>query len=132
MSEHPKIRSALVGTATVLAFLAWMLIQMHECDLKSLWIEMPLLLCFIMFFPAWVRHANGFGWFILRSLLIVVFAFVLVMGYLSWLHSDCFPRWLLFPKPRIHHRAPNPVLGHESSGAVTDPPARAIHQRFSG
>ena len=110
MSDHPKIRSAVVGIATVLLFLFWMMTMMHCCDLMSLWIEIPMGLCYLLILPNVIRQASSLGRVILRAVIVVILAFGLVLGYLSWLHSDYFPRWLLFPRPRIHHRAPNTSL----------------------
>ena len=84
-----------------------MMLWMHGCDMGSLWIEVPMLLCCLTVLPAWARRANSFSRLILRSIAIVGFAIALVTAYLSWLHSDYFPRWLLFPKPRTYHRPPN-------------------------
>jgi hypothetical protein len=107
MDSHRKTRSVLGGVVIAVGFLTWMLSQMHGCDLKSLWIEFPMLLGFLVVVPAWARGAGTLRRLILRSVGAVILVMGLEMGYLSWLHSDYFPRWLLFPKPRIHHRAPN-------------------------
>jgi hypothetical protein len=104
MSDHPKMRSAVVGVATALVFLAWLLSQMHGCDLSSWWLEFPMLLCFITILPSWARRAPGLGHLVLRSVVIVALVIGLEMAYLSWLHSGYFPRWLLLPRGHRAHQ----------------------------
>src|SRR5688572_19729324 len=107
MDDHHKTRSILGGVVVAVGFLASMLSLMHLCDLQSLWIEIPMLLCFVILVPAWVRGASTPRLLIMRFVGAVLFIVALEIGYLSWLHSNYFPSLLLFPKPRIHHRMPN-------------------------
>jgi hypothetical protein len=106
MDNNRKLSSVGAGVVMVVAFLSWMLSQMHGCDSKSLLIEFLMLLSFMIAVPAWVRKASALRSVILRCVAAIVLVIGLEMGYLTWLHSDYFPKWLLFPKPRIHHRAP--------------------------
>jgi hypothetical protein len=107
MDNQPKTQPVRGTFMMAIGFLVWMFTQIHGCDLKSLWIEIPMLLCLVIIVPGWTQGASARSSNILRSIGAVVIMIGLAMSYLSWLHSDCFPKWLLFPKPRIHHRVPN-------------------------
>jgi hypothetical protein len=106
MSDHPKVRSAVNAVTMTLVFIVSLFVWMHGCDLSSLWIEVPLLVCLLLILPGWARRATSIGSLVPRSALTVIVALGLIMGYLSLLHSDHFPRWLLFPKSRMHRRVP--------------------------
>ena len=61
MSDHPKLRSAILTTATVLVFIVCLFVWMHGCDLGSLWIEVPMLVCLLTMLPAWARRTSSLG-----------------------------------------------------------------------
>ena len=129
MDTRPKLRSFIGGVPMVVGFLVWIASQSHGCGLKSLWLELPMLLCFLIVIPAWATRPSGlFGPFILRNVGAVVLVIGLQAGYLSWLHSDYFPRWLLFPRPRINDRTPN----HSAAGKAAIGGPLAIRHYYSG
>jgi hypothetical protein len=104
MSDHPKLRSILIGITTVVVFLFSLMPMLHLCDKNSIWLQFPLMLFCLLFFPAWLQRAVRLRQVVMRSLMSIVAVIALQMGYLTWLHSDFFPGWLLFPKPRLHIR----------------------------
>ena len=110
MKDIPKNQSRLGVVVMVFGFLTWILCQNHGCRLMSLWIEIPMLLSFLAVVPAWVSCASGFRRAVVRSFGAILIIVGVQSSYLTLLHSDYFPKWLLFPKARIQHRAPNHAL----------------------
>jgi hypothetical protein len=113
----------------VFMLLVWLLSGMHGCDLHSLWIELPMLFCFLVVLPFWTRRGTTLGQMVLRSVAIVVFAVLLEWGYLSLLHSGHFPRWLLLPRPRIEGGIPErePAATPRTAASPTLPAANATN-----
>jgi hypothetical protein len=122
MDSQPKTQPVRGTFMMAMGFLVWMFTQIHGCDLKSLWIEIPMLLCLVIIVPGWTQGAGTRSSNFLRSIGAIVVMIGLAMSYLSWLHSDCFPKWLLFPKPRIHHRVPNNSLQPTPVGRLSSVP----------
>lgn len=69
----------------------------HLCDLRSIAVEVPLLVGVVLACYLWTACAKTSGQAWLRTGLALVLALAIEVAYLTWLHSDFFPRVLLSP-----------------------------------
>jgi hypothetical protein len=72
----------------------------HLCHLQSITVEIPLLVGVALACYLWTANAKTSGAAWRRMGLAFLLAIVIEMVYLSWLHSDLFPRALLSPQAR--------------------------------
>jgi hypothetical protein len=70
----------------------------HLCHLQSIVIEVPLLVVVVWACYHWTACAKTSGQAWVRTGLALALALAIEMTYLTWLHSDFFPRALLSPK----------------------------------
>jgi hypothetical protein len=91
---------ALVGA--FFALLASPIVLQHLCFLKSSLIEFVLTFCIMIFAYFWISFSqlNRTAW--KRVFYVTLFSLIANIIYLSWLHSDYFPRFLL-DKSSIEH-----------------------------
>ncbi len=67
----------------------------HMCHLHSNIVEIPLLVGAALASYVWTARAKTSGQAWLRTRLAFVLAIAIEVTYLTWLHSDSFPRALL-------------------------------------
>jgi hypothetical protein len=72
----------------------------HPCHLQSITLEIALFFFILSGCSIWTVTAKTMGKAWLRSALSLLIAFALQNAYLSWLHSDSFPKALLTQKAR--------------------------------
>jgi hypothetical protein len=70
----------------------------HLCHLQSIVIEIPLLIVVALACYFWTACAKTSGQAWLRTGLALALALAIEVAYLTWLHSDFFPRALLSQK----------------------------------
>jgi cytochrome bd-type quinol oxidase subunit 2 len=97
-----KQRSKLPALVTLLVVGLTMVYgdTQHLCHLQSIIVEIPLLVGVVLACYLWTARAKTSGQAWLRMGLAFVLAIAIEMAYLSWLHSDFFPRALLSPSAK--------------------------------
>ena len=104
-------RVLVVGASALLVFVVSSLSFAHACDLSCNWLELLMLALSVVLFPLWVYRAPNLRKGLLRMVICVFAALLLQLVYLSWLHSDYFPDWLLDARSHRLHRG----LAHDKS-----------------
>lgn len=102
MPGCPKRPSKLPALITLVAVGLLMICcnTQHLCHLQSIVIEIPLLIVVVLACYLWTACAKTSGQAWLRTGIALALALTIEMAYLTWLHSDFFPRALLSPKAK--------------------------------
>lgn len=98
-SRRPSKLPALVTLVAVGLLMVYCDTQ-HLCHLQSIAIEVPLLIGVVLACYLWTARAKTSGQAWLCTGLALVLALAIEIAYLTWLHSDFFPRALLSPKAK--------------------------------
>jgi hypothetical protein len=107
-----KHRSKLPALVTLVAaglLMVWGDVG-HLCHLQSIVVEVPLLFGVVLACYLWTARAKTSGQAWLRTGLALVLALAIEVAYLTWLHSDFFPRVLLSPKAKQRQAALDKLL----------------------
>ena len=104
-------RRLVVGISVLLVFIVSCLSFSHACSLSCNWLELVILALSVALFPLWVYRAPNPRRGLLRMVICIFTALFVQLVYLSWLHSDYFPDWLLDARSHRIHRG----LAHEKS-----------------
>jgi cytochrome bd-type quinol oxidase subunit 2 len=97
--DMPKQRSKLPAVVAMLVAGLTMAYgdTNHLCHLQSTIVEIPLLVGVVLACYLWTARAKTSGQAWRRMGLAFLLAIAIEMVYLTWLHSDFFPRVLLSP-----------------------------------
>ena len=100
-TETTKTRSISPAfVALALTALVMILGNAHMCHRQSVIIEVPLLVIVAVGSCVWTARAGTGRRAWLRVGLSLLIAFGIQAAYLTWLHSDAFPRELMTPRAR--------------------------------
>jgi predicted signal transduction protein with EAL and GGDEF domain len=90
----------IIVAGTITALVAIFLSGSHCCHLQSHIVEIPLMILTPVLSCLWIARAKTTGKAWLRCGLAFVFTIAIQITYLTWLHSDSFPRALLSRQAR--------------------------------